>query len=336
MPGEIARPTETAGANSASISMTSVQRAASAPSGGPSAHEAATPPRGTTIRRTSRVRTGTPYLLLAPAALFLTVFFVWPMVQALVLAFQDASGAWSLAPIQRMTGDLNFGDSIKITLLFAAVVIPLQTLLALGMALLLMSGLRGSGLFLYLWAIPLGISDLASGVVWLSIFTDRGYINSILTAFGLGDGYAFLSYENPISLFACAAIAELWRATSIVMVILLSGLQVIPKDYSEAAEVFGATTWQRFRHVTLPLLRPSLQVALILRTILAFQVFAVVIALAGRQLPVLAEEAYHFYYDIRSPNVAAAYSLLIMLLSLAFTIVYLRLLRTGDAELGRR
>ena len=69
----------------------------------------------------------------------------------------------------------------KITLLFAAIVIPLQTVLALAMALLLTSNLRFAGAFLYLWAIPLGISDLASGVVWLSIFTDRGYINSGFT-----------------------------------------------------------------------------------------------------------------------------------------------------------
>lgn len=297
----------------------------------PVARTIVAPPRGKPRRRSLA-----PYALLAPTVLFLALFFAWPMVQALVLAFQDASGAWSLAPLQRMTGDLNFVDSVKITLVFAAVVIPLQTVLALVMALLLMARLRGAGFFLYLWAIPLGISDLASGVVWLSIFTDRGYINSVLASLGMSQsGYPFLSYENPVSLFVCAAVAELWRATSIVMVVLLSGLQVIPKDYGEAAEVFGANAWQRFRHVTLPLLRPSLQVALILRTILAFQVFAVVIALAGRQLPVLAEEAYHFYYDIRSPNVAAAYALLIMLLSLVFTIVYLRLLRVRDAEMGR-
>jgi multiple sugar transport system permease protein len=277
-----------------------------------------------------------PYLLLAPTVLFLAAFFAWPMIQALVLAFQDASGAWSLAPIQRMTGDLNFSEALKLTLIFAAVVIPLQAVLALAMAMLLTSGLRGAGFFLYLWAIPLGISDLASGVVWLSIFTDRGYTNSVLTMLGLSQtGFAFLSYENPLSLFLCVAIAEVWRATSIVMVILLSGLQVIPRDYGEAAEVFGATAWQRFTRVTLPLLRPSLQVALILRTILAFQVFAVVIALAGRQLPVLAEEAYRYYYDIRSPNVASAYALLIMVLSLVFTVAYLRLLRVRDAELGR-
>lgn len=259
------------------------------------------------------------------------------MAQALVLAFQDAQGAWSMSSIQRMVGDINFVEAVKLTLLFAAVVIPIQTVLALCMAMLLMSGLRWSGFFLYVWAIPLGISDLAAGVVWLSIFTDRGYLNSVLVGLGLGDtGYPFLSYENPVSLFLCAAIAEVWRATSIVMVILLSGLQVIPKEYAEAADVFGASPWQRFTRVTLPLLRPSLQVALILRTILAFQAFAVVIALAGRQLPVLLEEAYHFYYTIRSPNVAAAYALVIMLFSIVFAAFYLRLLRVNDAETGRR
>ncbi len=78
------------------------------------------------------------------------------------------------------------------------------------------------------------------------------------------------------------------------MIILLAGIQVIPKDYGEAAEVFGATAWQRLRYVTLPLLRPSLQVALILRTLAAFQVFAIILALVGRTVPVLAEEAYNW------------------------------------------
>src|SRR5919198_158783 len=90
-----------------------------------------------------------PYALLAPTVIFLAVFFAWPMIQALVLAFQDSSGAWSLAPVQRMAGDLRFGDAIKLTLIFAGVVIPLQTVLAMAMALLLASNLRGAGAFLY-------------------------------------------------------------------------------------------------------------------------------------------------------------------------------------------
>ncbi len=265
----------------------------------------------------------------------MVLFFAWPMVQGLVLAIQDAEGGMSAEPLRRMVTDTAFREAVRNTLAITAVVVPAQVVLALAMALLLMAGLRGSGLFLYAWAIPLGISDLAAGLVWLSIFTDRGYLNSLLVGLGLSEtGFQFLSYEHPLSLFLAVAVAETWRATALVMVILVAGLQVIPKEYAEAAEVFGATVWQRVRHVTLPLLRPSLQVALIIRTILAFQVFAVVIALSGRNLPVLAGEAYNWYGGYRNPNVAAAYALLIMLFSLLNTGIYLRALRVRDEQAG--
>lgn len=280
-----------------------------------------------------RRRVLTPYYLLAPTLAFLAIFFAWPMVQSLILAVQD-EGRFSLEPIQRMTSDVLFWEAIRNTLLLTALVVPAQVILALVMSLLLAANLRGSGLFLYAWAIPLGVSDLAAGVVWLSIFTDRGYLNSVLVGLGLGNGYSFLSYEHPFSMFLAVTVAETWRATALVMVILLAGVQVIPKDYAEAAEVFGATTWQRIRYVTLPMLRPSLQVALIIRTILAFQVFAVAIALVGRNLPVLAGEAYRWYGDLRNPNVAAAFALLIMVFSLVNTGIYLRALRVRDEQIG--
>src|SRR5215472_10190366 len=72
------------------------------------------------------------------------------------------------------------------------------------------------------------------------------------------------------------------KATAIVLVILVAGVQLIPKEYGEAADVFGATSWQRFTRVTLPLLRPSIQTALILRTVLAFEMFAIVLSIGGR------------------------------------------------------
>src|SRR6266852_3829160 len=85
---------------------------------------------GTPVRR-RRLPTA-PYALLAPTVLYLLIFFAWPMLQSLVLAFQDAEGAWSLSAVQRMTSDLHFSDALKTTLLFAGVVIPLQTVLAVG------------------------------------------------------------------------------------------------------------------------------------------------------------------------------------------------------------
>jgi len=265
----------------------------------------------------------------------MVVFFAWPMLQSLILAVQDSQGTWSLSPIQRMTGDIQFWEAFRNTVLLAVIVVPAQAILAIAMALLLMSGLRGTGALLYIWAIPLAISDLAAGVVWLSIFTDRGYVNSLLVSTGLSEsGFAFLSYEHPVSLFLAVALAETWRATSLVMVIVLAGLQMIPRDLGEAAEVFGADSWQRLRFVTLPLLRSSIQVALIIRTILAFQVFAVVVALAGRNLPVLAGEAYNWQSGYRDSSVAAAYALLIMLFSLINTGFYLRALRIRDEQVG--
>ncbi|MDT5028699.1 MAG: multiple sugar transport system permease protein, partial [Micromonosporaceae bacterium] len=89
----------------------------------------------------------------------------------------------------------------------------------------------------------------------------------------------------------------------------------------------GATYWQRLRHVILPQLRPSLQVAMILRTILALQTFAVAQALAGRDFPLLVGETYHWYSGLQNSNVAAAIALVVLLVSIATSVAYLRLLR---------
>lgn len=273
----------------------------------------------------------TPYLLLLPSLIFLAFFFAWPMVQAFALAFQTADGQWTLVHIQRMVQDVAFTDALRTTLILIVAILPLQFILALIMALLIQAQLRGAGLFLYIFAIPLGISDLAAGIIWFSIFTERGYLTSILHGLGLIDKpFIFLNYQTPGWLFLAVVLAEVWRATAIIMVILVAGLQSIPRDYLEAAEVFGAGLFDKVRRVILPLLRPSLQVALILRTILAFQVFAVVLALAGRGMSVLASEAYRWYNSYRNPNVAAAYAALIMLLSIITTVLYLRALYTRE------
>ncbi len=127
--------------------------------------------------------------------------------------------------------------------------------------------------------------------------------------------HGWLSYETPLTLFVAVVAAEVWRATAIVFIILVSGVQLIPKEYNEAAEVFGASAWTRFTKITLPLLKPSLQTALILRTILAFEVFAVVLALGGANIRVLAGEAYAWQNDNQNHGVAAAYAVVILALS---------------------
>ena len=271
-----------------------------------------------------------PYLLLIPSTVYLVLLLGWPMIQAFKIAFQTKEGQWTMAYFQRMVNDVIFWKAIRTTLLFIVTIIPLQFILALAMALLVTAKLRGSGLFVYVYSIPLAISDLAAGIVWFSIFTEHGYLNSVLSSLGLLDKpFIFLSYQTSWPVVA-VILAEAWRATSIVFVILVAGLQSIPPDYVEAAEVFGARWFDRLWRVILPMLRPSIQVALILRTIYALQVFGVVQALAGDAVSVVIAEAYRWYHVYRSPNMAAAYATLVLVLSLATTWLYLRTLRVGE------
>jgi multiple sugar transport system permease protein len=241
---------------------------------------------------------------------------------------------WTLDFVNRMLNDYRFGSALGTTVLLIVLIIPLQFMLALIMALVLQAQIRGSSLFLYIFAIPLGISDLASGILWYSIFTQRGFLNSFLVATGLLESpFIFIRAGNEKWMIVAIVLAEVWRATSIVMIIVVSGLQAIPRDYVEAGQVFGANLWQRLRYIILPLLKPSLQVALILRTILAFQVFAVVVAITGREvMSVLANETYRWYDPQRynSPNMAAVYAGFIMLISLGVSLFYLRAVRSQE------
>ncbi|MDP8905207.1 MAG: sugar ABC transporter permease [Chloroflexota bacterium] len=276
-----------------------------------------------------------PYVLLVPSLVYMAIFFAAPMLQSFGLAFQDQTGAWSTASIERMLNDAQFTRALTTTLILLVLILPIQFALALSMALIVNSRLKGSGLWLYVFAIPLGISELAAGIIWFTIFTERGWLNSILGQLGILERpFIFLNPQEPFWLIFAIVLAESWRATAIVMIILVAGLQSIPRDYLEAADVFGATMWQKIRRVILPMLRPSLQVALILRTILAFQVFATVIAIAGRGLTVLAAEAYRWYGDLRDVHVAAAYAGLILLLSVTATLIYLWLVPTREEQLA--
>lgn len=242
------------------------------------------------------------------------------------------SGQVTTKYIEKMVHDRFFTPALRTTLLLMVIIIPTQFVLAIIMALIIQARLKGNITLLYIFAIPLGVSDLAIGIVWYSIFTQYGYLNTILQSLGLIDSpNIYLSAATREWIIVAVWLAEVWRATSIIMIILVSGLQAISEEVLEAAEVFGASLWQRIRFVILPLLRPSIQVALILRTILALQVFSVVIVLGGGDvLTVLTNETYRQYSDFRNPNVAAAYAGLILLLSMVSAILYLRTITTQE------
>jgi multiple sugar transport system permease protein len=242
------------------------------------------------------------------------------------------AGEFTSKYLLRMVRDRFFQPALWTTLLLMVLIIPVQFVLAIVMALVIQAQLPGNSFFLYVFAIALGVSDLAVGILWFAVFTQNGFLNTILQALGVIDApVAYLTAQTRYWIIVAIWLAEVWRATSLVMVIVVAGLQAIPGEVLEAAELFGAGLWQRVRFVILPMLRPSLQVALILRTILALQVFAVVIALGGGDVvTVLANESYRQYIELRNPNVAAAYSGFILLLSMITSIFYLRAVRVQE------
>lgn len=268
-----------------------------------------------------------PYVLILPVTLFLCLFFLYPFVLVAQQAFSTGAG-FTMANFQEVVSYWKFPISMRNTLLLAAAVVPVQLALALLMATMVNRMKTGRDMVLYIWTIPLGISDLAAGIIWLAIFEQSGFLNSMLGGLGLIEGPVnFLSYQHPIIVFVAIALAEIWRATAIMLVILVAGIGLIPKEYYEAAEVFGASPWKRFLKVTLPLLRPSLQTALILRVVLAFEVFAVVAALGGTLYPVLMGEIYAYQFDLLNSGAAAALALIVLAISIGFTLVILRALR---------
>ena len=278
---------------------------------------------------------GLPYWLILPTVAYLALFFVWPMIQAFELSIR-VGGVWTFAPFREMYHDIRFGQSVRFTLIFIAIIVPIQFVLALTMALIANSNIRGRTLFLFIFILPLGVSDLAAGLVWSSIFSQHGYLNTILQDLGIrSTPYIWINPEHQTHLVLEVIAAEVWRSTALITVILIAGLQSIPKEYGEAAEVFGAGFFSRLRTVTLPMLKPAIQVALLLRIVFAFEVFATVLAITGQGTSTLALQAWQWQTSYLNPHVAAAYASLILVLSIAAAGVVMLLLRTRREQLIR-
>jgi len=278
---------------------------------------------------------GLPYWLILPTVAYLGLFFVWPMIQAFELSFR-VGGVWTFGPFREMYHDIRFGTAVRFTLIFIAVIIPIQFLLALTMALVANSQIRFRTVFLFIFIVPLGVSDLTAGLIWSSIFSEHGYLNTILQDLGIRDTpYIWINPQHQTHLILEVVAAEVWRSTALITVILIAGLQSIPKEYGEAAEVFGAGFFSRLRTVTLPMLKPAIQVALLLRVVFAFEVFATVLAITGQGTTTLALESWNWQTNYLNPHVAAAYATLILGLSVAAAGIIMLLLRTRREQLNR-
>lgn len=273
------------------------------------------------------------WLLIAPSLIYLFVFIAIPIFGTAKLALQSPEGPFG--NFKLLFSSKDFQRAFMNTLLLAAIIIPIQLTLAILLALFVNKKFRGHQLTIFLITTPLALSDITAGLISYSIFSSNGFLNKLLMSFNLIDkpiyffGYMFQNRE----LFVII-LTEIWRATPLVFIMILAGLQSINKEYFEAAEIFGFNAWQRTWKITLPLLKPAILSALLIRTLFAFQLFGVVWILAGRDIPVLAGETYYWYVFRNNKNVASAYSLIIAVLTFVVGWFYLKTLKPKHLEEG--
>lgn len=219
-------------------------------------------------------------LLLAPAVVLLVVLAVVPIAGAMWTSLHHDVGLGDrrfagLANYAGLVADPAVRGALVFTLIFVAVSVPAELALGLAMAVLMHRGLAARGWLRALLLVPWAIPTVVSSWMWLYIFDgDRGLLNYLLFGAGTQDYVTFLRHTGLARL--AVIVADVWKTTPFVALILLAGLQSIPRDLYEAARVDGAGALRRFASITLPLLRPAILVALLFRTIDAFRVFDLV------------------------------------------------------------
>ena len=283
------------------------------------------------------------FLFLLPSLFFISLFAVYPILESFRLSFYRLILTLPWLG-QKMVGWENYADlwsdpvalqSLRTTLIFVGVTIPLELLFGLGVALVMNEAFRGRGLLRAVVLIPWAIPTVVSSQMWRFIFNDRyGLFNFVL--FG-GDASRYLAplADPHLALIAIIA-AEVWKTTPFAALIMLAGLQAIPDDLYEAASVDGATGWQQFWHITLPLIRPAVLLALLFRTIDALRVFDLVFVMTqggpADTTNVLQFYGYKKTFAEGMLGYGSAIAVAVFLLSLVLSLVYLRMLKTSRLE----
>lgn len=262
-------------------------------------------------------------LLLAPLMVYILGFTLLPVLRTIMMSFQEKeTGAWSLENYKYIFSRPEFSDAFWNTVIITLLELALLFVVGLIVALALKHVTRGKGFFRTLTMIPMGVPTLVSAVTLTYIFASSGYLNELLYDLGLSQvpvDWAAGGFKTLLMV----VLADMWKVMPIFILLLLAGLESISEDVYEAAKVDGANAWQTFWRVTLPLLKPSITMAIILRAIDAFRIFELPLVLAGRNTPVLATYAYTEYSTYNNPYTSGAASTILLLLIVLFIILYI-------------
>lgn len=284
-----------------------------------------------------RRRESTPYLILVPTIAFILMITIFPMVYSLYISFLDIN---LMKPYAKesfigfgnylyLLQDGRFWNSMINTLVLTGSGVTIEFMLGLGIALLLNREIRGSRVIRTLILVPFMTTPVVIGLIWRFLYHyDLGFINYFLRLIHL-PGYLWLSDKSMA--LKSVIIVDVWQWTPLVALILLAGLQSLPREPYEASMVDGCSLWQTFRYITFPLLSPAILVALLIRTMDAIKLYDLIYVLTGGGPGITTETisfylyviGFKFFYIGRAS--AGSYFLLIIIIMISM--LYIRLLR---------
>ncbi|MHA7190603.1 carbohydrate ABC transporter permease [Arthrobacter sp. MDT2-16] len=299
----------------------------------PAATYAAGPARASRQQRSTGAAAG----FLGPNMILLGLFLFLPLGWAFLISFQESNGfgasGWvGLENYRRLVTDPTFWQSALNTAVFTLITVPLSLALGLGLAVLMNSVLPGRKLFRTLIYLPMVISGIATALMGVLLFDEAtGIVNKLLREGGL----ATIPWQSQgTAAFASIVLVTLWIRVGFNMVIYLAGLQGISPELYEAARLEGASSWQQFRYLTVPLVGPSTFFLLIMDVIYSFQVFDTIFVMTGggpgRSTSVLVTYAYENGFVTRDQSYAAAIGIVIFLITLVFTAIQWKGNRSRD------
>ncbi|MFQ6093401.1 MAG: carbohydrate ABC transporter permease [bacterium] len=281
----------------------------------------------------ARGRAAAGYLFIGPSFLHLLLFFLGPMVFILYLAFHR----WNIVdPVKPFVGLKNFYDLFHDDLFWGALKntvvytlhVPVAMVISLGVAVLLSQKVKGVTWWRTLFFLPAVSSYVAIAMVWQWIYHPHfGLINHLLGFLGLGP-YPWLT--SPATALLSIMIMAVWMQIGYQMVIFLAGLQSIPGHFYEAAVIDGASSWQRFRQITLPLLKPTTFFVLVTSIISSFQVFTSVFVMTeggpSRSTDVAVYHIYQNGWEYLKMGYASAMALVLLVIIMVVTLIQFKLL----------
>lgn len=274
------------------------------------------------------------YLYLLPALLILFLFNIYPIIKSFLMSFytdydffSDIVHEYGFGNFIQIFQDPNFITALKNTGIFVIGVVPISIALSLGIATLLNSKVKFAGLFRTIYFLPFVTSVVAVAIVWSWIFhSDYGLLNYLLGWFGI-DSIEWLN--NPKYAMPALIILSIWKGLGFNIIIFLSGLQNISDHYYLAAKVDGASAWNRFTNITLPLLSPTMFFVSIISIINGFKVFDEIFALFnGRPGPAnsaltVVYYVYQKFYEEWQFGLASAAAFVLFIVIFIFTIIQL-------------